>query len=346
MKKIDLRSDTVTQPTDDMRKAMAAAEVGDDVFGEDPSVNRLQERMAGLLGKEQALFVASGTMGNLVSILTHTRPGDEVILEAQSHPFHYEFAGAAAFGGVQFFPVPGNHGILDAEDVAPAIRPDDGHHSPTRLICLENTHNRGGGKVYPLEKIERIRALAEQHHLVMHMDGARLFNATVATGIPPADYCAPFDSVSVCLSKGLGCPVGSVIAGPADWVKEARRFRKRLGGGMRQAGILAAAGLYALDHHIDQLAEDHRRAKQLANALSQIPLFEFTPSSVETNIIVLPIHDPETTPAEVVSKLQNEGVLCVPFGPREIRLVTHLGITDGDVARVIEIFNKLFAGQT
>ena len=342
MDPVDLRSDTVTQPTNAMRKAMAAAEVGDDVFGEDPSVNRLQERMADILGKEAALFVASGTMGNLISILTHTRPGDEVILEAQSHPFHYEFAGAAAFGGVQFFPVPGNRGVLDAEDVASAIRPDDGHHSPTRLICLENTHNRGGGKVYPLDKMERIRALADQHHLAMHMDGARLFNATVASGISPADYCAPFDSVSVCFSKGLGCPVGSVVAGPAEWIREARRFRKRLGGGMRQAGILAAAALYALDHHIDLLEEDHRRAQQLANALSQIPLFEFTPSTVETNIIVLPLHDPQKSPEEVVSQLKSEGILCVPFGPHEIRLVTHLGISDADIARTIEVFNKLF----
>ncbi len=344
MEFIDLRSDTVTQPTDGMRKAMAAAEVGDDVFGEDPSVNRLQERMADLLGKEQALFVASGTMGNLVSILTHTRPGDEVILEAQSHPFHYEFAGAAAFGGVQFFPVPGNRGVLDADDIIPAIRPDDGHHSPTRLICLENTHNRGGGKVYPLEKIEGIRALADQRRLVMHLDGARLFNATVATGINPETYCAPFDSVSVCLSKGLGCPVGSVIAGTADWIKEARRFRKRLGGGRRQAGILAAAGLYALDHHIDRLAEDHRRARELADAISQLPLFEFTPSTVETNIIVVPIHDPGVTPEEVVERLKSEGVLAVPFGPREIRLVTHLGIDDKDISRTIEVFDKLFGG--
>ena len=341
---IDLRSDTVTQPTDGMRKAMAAAVVGDDVFGEDPSVNRLQERMADLLGKEEALFVASGTMGNLVSILTHTRPGDEVILEAQSHPFHYEFAGAAAFGGVQFFPVSGKHGILDADDIAPAIRSDDGHHSPTRLICLENTHNRGGGKVYPLEKIEGIRALADQRRLVMHLDGARLFNASVATGINPEAYCAPFDSVSVCLSKGLGCPVGSVIAGPAGWIKEARRFRKRLGGGMRQAGILAAAGLYALDHHIDRLAEDHWRARKLADTISQLPLFEFTPSSVETNIIVVPIHDPGVTPEGVVEQLKSEGVLAVPFGPREIRLVTHLGINDKDITRTIEVFEKLFGG--
>ncbi len=342
MKIVDLRSDTVTKPTEAMRKAMASAEVGDDVFGEDPTVNRLQERMAEILGKEKALFVASGTMGNLVSILTHTRPGDEVILEANAHPFHYESAGAAAYGGVQFFPIVGNHGILDAEDIALAIRPDDAHYPPTRLICLENTHNRGGGKIYPIEKIEQIRHLADQHHLAMHLDGARLFNASVATGISLETFCKPFESVSVCLSKGLGCPVGSVIAGSAPWIREAHRIRKRLGGGMRQAGILAAAGLYALDHHIDRLQEDHYHARQLANAISQIPLFEFTPSTVETNIIVLPIHDSVITPLEVVTRLQDEGVLTVPFGPREIRLVTHLGIDDGDVTYAIEIFKKLF----
>ena len=342
MAPVDLRSDTVTQPTDEMRKAMESAKVGDDVFGEDPSLNLLQEKMADLLGKEKALFVASGTMGNLVSILTHTHHGDEVILEANAHPFHYEAAGAAAFGGVQLHTVPGNRGILDAADIAPAIRPNDPHFATTRLICLENTHNRGGGKIYPLPEIQRIKELADTHRIAMHLDGARLFNASVAAGVPPATFCAPFDSVSVCLSKGLGCPVGSVIAGSADWLEAAHQNRKRLGGGMRQAGILGAAGLYALDHHIERLADDHRRARKLADAISQIPLFEFTPSSVETNIIVIPVHDSEITPEEVVGRLQAEGILAVPFGPGEIRLVTHLDIDDKDIARTIAVFEKLF----
>lgn len=342
MRQVDLRSDTVTKPTDEMRRAMASADVGDDVFGEDPSVNLLQEKMADLLGKEKALFVASGTMGNLVSILTHTQPGDEVILEANAHPFHYESASAAAFGGVQFYPISGERGVLKDTDVSKGIRPNDPHYPTTRLICLENTHNRGGGKIYPLEEIEKIRALADRYNISMHLDGARLFNATVVTGIPPAVYCEYFDSISVCLSKGLGCPVGSVIAGSADWIKAAHQIRKRLGGGMRQAGILAAAGLYALDHHIDRLAEDHRRARELADAISQIPLFEFTPSTVETNIIVLPIHDPEITQEEVVSRLQTEGVLALPFGPGEIRLVTHLNIDDSDIDYTIEVFKRLF----
>lgn len=342
MKKIDLRSDTVTKPTDEMRKVMASAEVGDDVYGEDPSVNLLQEKVAELLGKEKALFVASGTMGNLVSILTHTHPGDEVILEANAHPFHYEAASAAAYGGVQFYPVPGKHGILTDEQVSRAIRPKDPHYPKTRLICLENTHNRGGGKIYPLEETEKIRALADHHGISMHLDGARLFNASVATGIPTEAYCKPFDSVSICLSKGLGCPVGSVIAGSAEWIEAAHQSRKRLGGGMRQAGILAAAGIYALDHNIERLGEDHRHARVLADAISQIPLFEFTPSSVETNIIVLPIHDPEIAPEDVVNRLQSEGVLAVPFGPGEIRLVTHLDITDKDINYTIEVFEKLF----
>ncbi len=250
---IDLRSDTVTQPTADMRRAMFAAAVGDDVFAEDPTVNALQEKAARLLDKEAALFVASGTMANQLSIKAHTQPGDEVIIEAGAHAMNFEGGAGAVLSGVQFFGVPGSRGIIDAAQVEAAIRIDDVHFPVSRLIVIENTHNRGGGSVFPLGKIQQIRELATRRGLRMHMDGARLWNACVATGTSPAAYAAPFDSVSVCLSKGLGCPVGSLVLGSKDFIKRVHRFRKMVGGGWRQAGFLAAAGIYALDHHIDRL---------------------------------------------------------------------------------------------
>ncbi len=266
---IDLRSDTVTRPSDEMRRVMAGAEVGDDVYGEDPTVNRLQERVARLLGKEEALFVPSGTMGNQISIKVHTQAGDELIAERDAHIFQYETGGAAFLSSVQVHTVQGERGILTAGHVREAIRPEIYYMPRTRLICLENTHNRAGGSIYPLRVIEEIEALAREQKLKMHLDGARLWNACVATGISPATYAGFFDSVSVCLSKGLGAPVGSVIAGSKDFIDSARHYRKIFGGGMRQAGILAAAGLYALDHNIARLIEDHEKAKILAGALAR-----------------------------------------------------------------------------
>ncbi|HZT81959.1 MAG TPA: GntG family PLP-dependent aldolase, partial [Gemmataceae bacterium] len=255
---IDLRSDTVTRPTPGMRAAMAAAEVGDDVFDEDPTVNRLQERVAALLGKEAALFVPSGTMSNQVCVRTHTQPGDELLCDVNCHIYNYEAGGPAVLSGVTCRCVEGDCGILDVSQLDGLVRPDNEHFVRTRLVCLENTHNRGGGKVYPLEKVQAISAWARRAGLATHLDGARLWNAVVATGVPAQEWARHFDSVSVCFSKGLGAPVGSALAGPRDFVAKARRTRKLFGGGMRQAGVLAAAALYALDHHVERLAEDHR----------------------------------------------------------------------------------------
>jgi len=247
---VDLRSDTVTKPTPAMRKAIAEAEVGDDVFGEDPTVNTLQKKVAEILGKEASLFVPSGTMANQLAIKSHTQPGDEVIIEATSHPYNFESGASAALSGIQFYCLKGVRGILDASQIEEAIRPNDHHFPVTRLICLENTHNRGGGAIYPLEKIAEISQLAKSKNLLLHLDGARLWNASVATGIKPQEYARWVDSVSVCLSKGLGAPIGSLVAGTKPFIDRVHRFRKMFGGGMRQVGIIAAAGLYALGHHI------------------------------------------------------------------------------------------------
>ncbi|MGH7252630.1 MAG: threonine aldolase family protein, partial [Nitrospiraceae bacterium] len=267
---IDLRSDTVTKPSPAMREAMARAPVGDDVYGEDPTVNRLQEMAAVLLGKAAALFVPSGIMANQLSIRVQTQPGDEVIVESRSHIVRYEHGAAAALAGVQLHWVSGDRGILKPEQVEAAIRPKDPYTIPTTLICLENTHNSGGGSIYPLSKIEQIRAVALARGIPMHLDGARLFNAVVATGVSAAEYARHFETVSFCLSKGLGAPVGSVIVSDRPTVDKLRRFRRMYGGGMRQAGILAAAGIYALDHNISRLKEDHDHARVLANVLRKI----------------------------------------------------------------------------
>src|SRR4051812_14785417 len=260
----DLRSDTVTRPTAGMRAAMAAAEVGDDVFGEDPTVNRLEQRVAALLGKEAALFVSSGTMSNQICVRAHTQPGDELLCDTSCHIYNSEAGGVAIHSGVTCRTLLGDGGILDVTQLEDKIRPDDEHLVRTRLVCLENTHNRGGGKVYPLEKIQAIRAWAKANGLLMHLDGARLWNAHVATGIALATWGVNFDTVSVCFSKGLGSPLGSALAGSRDFVARARRNRKLFGGGMRQAGIVASAALYALDHHVERLAEDHRNAQVIA----------------------------------------------------------------------------------
>src|SRR5512139_3289968 len=265
---IDLRSDTVTKPTAAMRKVIFEAEVGDDVFGEDPTVNALQEKVARLLGKEKAIFVPSGTMGNQLAIKSHTQPGDEVILEASSHPYNFEGGASAALSGVQFNCLKGVRGVIDASQIEEAIRPEDHHFAVSRLICLENTHNRGGGTVFPIAKIAEISKLAKSRGLLVHLDGARLWNASVASGIEPREYAQYADSVSVCLSKGLGAPVGSLVTGSAAFIDRVHRFRKMFGGGMRQAGLLAAAGIYALDHHMERLREDHDHAKRLAHGLT------------------------------------------------------------------------------
>ena len=340
--RIDLRSDTVTRPTPAMRRAMAGAEVGDDVFGEDPTVNRLQERAAERVGKEAALFVPSGIMANQLAVRLLTQPGDELIIEAQAHIFHYEAGAGGALSGIQFYPLAGARGILEAEQVADAIRTDENYLPPTRLICLENTHNRGGGRIYPLEKIKAIAKIARSRGVAMHLDGARIFNASVASGIPAAEYAKPFDTVSFCLSKGLGAPVGSMICTSADRIPFLRRLRRMFGGGMRQAGILAAAGLYALDHNVKRLAEDHAHAKQLATALSDRPGVSIDPDHVETNIVIFDISKSRYSPPRAVETLKQEGVLVVPFGKTLLRAVTHLDISGKDIEKAIGAFRKVF----
>jgi threonine aldolase len=324
---IDLRSDTVTKPTLGMRRAMAEAEVGDDVFGEDPTVNRLQARAAEIFGREAALFVPSGTMGNQIALKVHTQPGDEVILEEASHIFNSEMAMMAAFSGVIPRPIPGERGFLRWEQIESAIRPKVYYYAQTRLICLENTHNFKGGGVYPLEWAREIIEKAHERGLAVHLDGARVFNAAVATGRSVKELTEGFDSVMFCLSKGLGAPVGSMLVGSSGFIERAHRVRKMLGGGMRQVGVLAAAGLYALEHHIERLAEDHENAQILAQALTEIPEVRLEP--VETNIIIFEL---TKTPAEkLITALKKRNILALAIGPRRVRLVTHLDVSRADV---------------
>jgi threonine aldolase len=341
---IDLRSDTVTKPTSGMLEAMLRAAVGDDVFGEDPTVNALQERAARLMGKEAALFVASGTMGNQLSIKAHTQPGDEVIIEAGSHALNFEGGAGAVLSGVQFFAIPGSRGVFEAGQVEAAIRIDDVHFPVSRLVVVENTHNRGGGTIFPLSKIHQIRELADQRGLHMHMDGARLWNACAATGISPAEYAAPFDSVSVCLSKALGCPVGSLVLGTKDFIKRVHRFRKIVGGGMRQAGFLAAAGIYALDHHVERLEEDHRKAKKLAEGLASMKNVMIQPAEVETNILYFDVSRAERTAQEVAGALRAKGILVLPTAKTRIRCVTHLDVSFAEIDRAVQEIERVMKG--
>jgi threonine aldolase len=310
-----------------MRRAIAEAEVGDDVFGDDPTVRALEERTAALLGHEAALFVPSGTMGNQLAVRCHTRPGDEVLLEAEAHIWYYEGGAAPALSGVQLRPVPGAAGALRAFDLEACLRPDDPHHPRSRLVCLENTHNRAGGRVLPLPAIEEVAAFVRRHGLALHLDGARLWNAAAASGIALATYGRLADSVMVAFSKGLGAPVGSVLAGPRDWIAFARRERKKLGGGLRQVGILAAACLYALDHHLDRLPEDHANARVLAGALGEVPGIAIDLAAVETNIVVADVAGTGIAVADLLGALRSRGVLMVPFGATLVRAVTHLDVS-------------------
>jgi threonine aldolase len=338
---IDLRSDTVTKPTPAMRKAMADAEVGDDVFGEDPTVNTLQEKVAKILRKEASIFVPSGTMANQLAIKSHTQPGEEVIIEATSHPYNFEGGASAALSGIQFNCLQGIRGILEPSQIEEAIRPDDHHFPVTRLVCLENTHNRGGGSIYPIERIADISRLARSKGLLVHLDGARLWNASVATGIKPHEYAQWGDSVSVCLSKGLGAPIGSLVAGSKTFIDRVHRFRKMFGGGMRQVGIVAAAGIYALDHHIERLKEDHQKAKHLALGLHEIRGVSIDPEYVETNIVIFDISEMGMTATQVRDEMKKKGVLIHPFGRTQIRLVTHLDVSMEDVETALKAFRKV-----
>ncbi|MHB1308822.1 MAG: low-specificity L-threonine aldolase [Limisphaerales bacterium] len=334
---IDLRSDTVTVPTPAMREAMARAEVGDDVFGDDPTVRELEERTAGILGKEAAVFVPSGTMGNQIAVRSHTEPGDEVLLEANSHLYYYEGGGPAALSGVTCRCLAGERGVFRATDLEAVLRPADPHFPRPRLVCLENTHNRGGGKIWPHERIVEVATAARGRDLRLHLDGARLWNASVASGVPESTYAAAFDSVSVCFSKGLGAPVGSALVGTREFINRARRFRKMFGGGMRQAGIVAAGALHALVHHRARLAEDHANAHRLAEGLAGIPGIDL--DSVETNIVLFRVNSAPAT--EIVTRLKAEGVWVLAMGPQSIRAVTHLGVTAETITAAVAIFRQL-----
>ncbi len=329
---IDLRSDTVTKPSAGMREAMARAEVGDDVYGEDPTVNQLQERMAALLGKAAALFVPSGTMANQLALRLHAQPGQEVIVESKAHMVRYEQGAGGALAGVQFHWIIGNRGLVTAEQVEAAIRPKDPHTIQTALIAIENTHNSGGGTVYPRQTIDAIRHVAERHRIPMHLDGARLFNAVAASGTAAADYARAFDTVSCCLSKGLGAPAGSVLAtNDPGAMDRLRRFRRMYGGAMRQAGILAAAGLYALNYNLVRLQEDHDHAQRFARAIQSLPHVRVNPDDVETNIVFFDIVHERLSPDDIVAALKREGVLLNAVGGTQYRAVTHLDVTEKDI---------------
>jgi threonine aldolase len=337
---IDLRSDTLTKPTPAMRKAMAEAEVGDDVFGEDPTVNRLQDTVAKLLGKEAALFVSSGTMGNQLAIKCHTAPGDEVLCEGDSHPFNYEAAGPAFLSGVQMRPLAGKLGVISKDQLAQCLRPNDHHYPQSRLVLLENTHNRAGGAIFPIEEMTNIFAFTQSNGLRLHLDGARLWNAHVATEIPLHEYGQCCDSVTVCLSKGLGAPVGSVLAGTREFIDKAHRYRKMWGGGMRQAGILAAAGLYAIEHHVQRLSGDHDHAQRLARALNSLPGIQVDMAATQTNIVMADLAQSGKSAFAVMEELGKKGLLTIAMSPTRLRLVTHLDISSEQVEQAILILKS------
>ena len=335
---IDLRSDTVTRPTPQMRQAMAQAEVGDDVLGDDPTVIALERRTAEVLGKARGVYMPSGTMTNQVAIRAHTEPGDEIILEAEGHSYFFESGGPSALSGVSCRLIAGRRGVFTGDDVRAILRPKNEHFPRTKLVCVENTHNRGGGTVWPIERIAEVAGVAREAALKMHLDGARLWNASAASGISPAEYASHFDSVSVCFSKGLGAPVGSVLAGGDEFITRARRFRKMFGGGMRQAGIIAAGALYALEHHRDRLAEDHQNAQALVRGLARLEGIEADADAVETNIVFFRVT--ATPAAELVEKLRAEGVLVLAAGPHAIRAVTNLMISREDINTALEAFAR------
>lgn len=339
---IDLRSDTMTKPTDAMRRAMAEAQVGDDVFGEDPTINRLEEMAAERLGKQAALFVSSGTMGNLVSQLAHCGRGDEIILGSHAHTFFYEQGGSAAVGSIHPRTVPNRpDGKLALEDIEMAIRGDNIHFPRTRLILLENTHNICSGCPLEIDYMKAVGEIARRHKLKIHVDGARFFNAAVALDVDPGDLAADADSVSFCLSKGLAAPVGSVVCGTQDFIDEARRARKVLGGGMRQAGILAAAGIVALNEMVPRLAEDHANAKKLAIGLADTPGLFIDPDRIHTNIIFFEVRHADITPEQFVQRIEDEGVRMLPVGGQRIRAVTHYHITSEDIDRALDVISRV-----
>lgn len=339
---IDLRSDTLTKPNDQMRRVMMDAAVGDDVFSEDPTINKLQDMMAERTGKEAALFVSSGTQANQVALKTHTRPGDEVILDYNSHIFNYESGAPGLISGVVLHPVDGKYGQPSVGQISACIREHESHLARTSLVCLENTHNRAGGTIFPIKHIEQIAQLARDNGLKMHLDGARLWNASVATGISLADYAHHFDSVSLCFSKGLGAPVGSVIVGDKDFIELARYYRKAMGGGMRQAGILAAGAIYAVEHQLKDLEKDHRHARMLAETLNACDGFTVELEQVRTNIVIVEVGARGMNASQMVEALADKGVLVFAFGPTRVRFVTHRDVPEKQIAETIQILNQLY----
>jgi threonine aldolase len=338
----DLRSDTVTKPTAAMREAMARAEVGDDVYGEDLTVNALQERVADLFGKEAGLFVPSGSLSNQLAIKTHTQPGNEVICEAGAHVFYFETGAPAVISQVQMRTLQGSNGTLSAAQVADAIRSDEYYYPRTALVCIENTHNKAGGRVFPLDAIRELRSLTSERGISLHLDGARIWNAHTATAVSFAEYGAQADSVSVCFSKGLGAPVGSMLLGTRSFITKAHKFRKILGGGMRQAGILAAAASYALDYHLPLLAQDHANAQRFAEALVGSTSFRIDAASVESNMVLLDFTSSTFTAAEALQRMASRGVLAGMSDARTVRVVFHLDVSAADTDAVITIMQELF----
>jgi threonine aldolase len=340
---LDFRSDTLTRPTPGMRAAMANAAVGDDVFDEDPTVHALQERVADLLGKEAAVFVPSGSMSNQIGVRVHCDPGDEFICEGGCHIYNYEQAAYAQLSGVAARTVDGVNGVLELKQLTGLIRADNEHLVRTRLVCLENTHNRGAGRIQPYETVESIANWAHKNGLIMHLDGARLFNAVVASGIDARKWSQHFDTVSVCFSKGLGAPVGSALAGSKDQIKKARRIRKLFGGGMRQAGVIAAGALYGLEHHIERMTEDHANARRLGAAAAEIPGLALVGDAVDTNIVIFHVDPTLGTAAEFCEKLKARGVLMLAIGAQQVRAVTHLDVDEADTAQACELLSEVAA---
>ncbi len=337
---IDLRSDTITKPTEEMRRAMYEAEVGDDVYGEDPTVQRLEEKAAEILGKEAALFVTSGTQGNQIAVLTHCQPGNEVLLEEDAHIFYYEGGAISAFAGVQTRTIKGERGKIPPDLLKKAIRGDDIHFPETGLICIENTHNRAGGAIVPIENMREVYQVAQEHNIPVHLDGARLFNVAAELELPVAAFTEHTTTVQICLSKGLGAPAGSIIAGSNEFIQRARKWRKRLGGGLRQVGVLAAPGLIAMTKMADRLKEDHVRARNLAEGLKAIEELEIV-NHVDTNIVVADIENTGKSVEQLLEDLKAQDILAVPFGPSTIRLTTHHHITDSDIEQTLQVFQQL-----
>ncbi|MCC6866055.1 MAG: low-specificity L-threonine aldolase [Ignavibacteria bacterium] len=338
MKIIDLRSDTVTKPSKAMRQAIANAEVGDDVWGDDPTVNKLQDICKELTGKPAALFVSSGCMANQLAVKCHTNPAEEIIAELNSHIVKYEIAGPAFISGVQVMPVAGVNGVLNADDVKEHIRPDWYHFPKTSLVCIENTHNRAGGSIYPIEDIKQISIVCKENNLKLHLDGARIFNASVETRISIMEYASHADSISFCFSKGLGAPVGSILCGETEFITKAHKFRKILGGGMRQAGILAAGAIYALEHNVERLKDDHKNAKHFAEEISKLDWVDIDPLSVQTNIVIFKT---SRNAAELVKKFKQKNILLSNDGFSKLRAVFHLDVSEEQTEDAIKIFNTI-----